>query len=79
MPAAVLVVHDEQNTRELAVGALREAFLEAVGSRIRRDRSRFSRPCPGYACDVWSVSVIISSRPGESLEHQAVCRIRVSW
>ena len=31
MPAAVLVVHDEQNTRELAVSALREAFLEAVG------------------------------------------------
>jgi hypothetical protein len=31
MPAAVLVVHDEQNTRELAVGALRAAFLEAAG------------------------------------------------
>jgi DNA-binding NtrC family response regulator len=31
MPAAVLVVHDEQNTRELAVSALRAAFLEAVG------------------------------------------------
>jgi DNA-binding NtrC family response regulator len=31
MPAAVLVVHDEQSTRELAVSALREAFLEAVG------------------------------------------------
>jgi DNA-binding NtrC family response regulator len=31
MPAVVLVVHDEQNIRELAVGALREAFLEAVG------------------------------------------------
>jgi hypothetical protein len=31
MPAPVLVVHDEQNTRELAVSALREAFLEAVG------------------------------------------------
>ena len=31
MPAAVLVVHNEQNTRELAVGALREAFLDAVG------------------------------------------------
>jgi DNA-binding NtrC family response regulator len=31
MPAVVFVVHDEQNTRELAVGALRAAFLEAVG------------------------------------------------
>ena len=31
MPAPVLVVHDEQNTRELAVSALRAAFLEAVG------------------------------------------------
>ena len=31
MPAAVLVVHDEQSTRELAVSALRAAFLEAVG------------------------------------------------
>jgi CheY-like chemotaxis protein len=31
MPAAVLVVHDEQNTRELAVSALRAAFIEAVG------------------------------------------------
>jgi DNA-binding NtrC family response regulator len=31
MPAAVLVVHDEQNTRELAVLALRAAHLEAVG------------------------------------------------
>jgi CheY-like chemotaxis protein len=31
MPAAVLVVHDERNTRELAVSALRAAFLEAVG------------------------------------------------
>ena len=30
MPAAVLVVHDEQNTRELAVSALRAAFLEVV-------------------------------------------------
>jgi DNA-binding NtrC family response regulator len=31
MPAAVLVVHDEQSTRELAVSALHAAFLEAVG------------------------------------------------
>jgi DNA-binding NtrC family response regulator len=31
MPAAVLVVHDEQTIRELAVLALRTAFLEAVG------------------------------------------------
>jgi DNA-binding NtrC family response regulator len=31
MPAAVLVVHDEENTRELAVNALRVAFLDAVG------------------------------------------------
>jgi DNA-binding NtrC family response regulator len=31
MPAAVIVVHDEPNTRELAVSALREAFLEAIG------------------------------------------------
>ena len=31
MPAAVLVVHDEQSTRELAVTALRAAFLEVVG------------------------------------------------
>jgi DNA-binding NtrC family response regulator len=31
MPAPVLVVHDEQNTRELTVSALREASLEAVG------------------------------------------------
>jgi DNA-binding NtrC family response regulator len=31
MPAPVLVVHDEQNARELAVSALREVFLEAVG------------------------------------------------
>ena len=31
MPAPVLVVHDEQNTRELAVAALRDAFLEVVG------------------------------------------------
>ena len=31
MPAAAFVVRDEQKTRELAVGALREAFLEAVG------------------------------------------------
>jgi CheY-like chemotaxis protein len=31
MPAAVLVVHDEQNTRELAVSALPAAFLEVVG------------------------------------------------
>ena len=31
MPAAVLVVHDEENTRELAASALRAAFLEAVG------------------------------------------------
>ena len=31
MPAVVLVVHDEQNTRELAVSALRAAFFEAIG------------------------------------------------
>jgi DNA-binding NtrC family response regulator len=31
MPAAVLVVHDEQNTRELAVTALRAAFLDVIG------------------------------------------------
>jgi DNA-binding NtrC family response regulator len=31
MPAAVLVVHDERNTRELAVASLRDAFLEVVG------------------------------------------------
>jgi DNA-binding NtrC family response regulator len=31
MPAPVLVVHDEQSTRELAMAALREAFLEVVG------------------------------------------------
>jgi DNA-binding NtrC family response regulator len=31
MPAAVLVVHDEQSARELAVTALRAAFLEVVG------------------------------------------------
>jgi DNA-binding NtrC family response regulator len=31
MPAPVLVVHDEQDTRELAVTALRAAFLEVVG------------------------------------------------
>ena len=31
MPAAVLVVHDERNTRELAMSALRAAFLEAGG------------------------------------------------
>ena len=31
MLASVRVVHDEQSTRELAVSALRKAFLEAVG------------------------------------------------
>ena len=31
MPATVLVVHDERGTRELAMIALRAAFLEAVG------------------------------------------------
>jgi DNA-binding NtrC family response regulator len=31
MPAPVLVAHDEQETRELAVSVLRAAFLEAVG------------------------------------------------
>ena len=31
MPAPVLVVHDEQDVRELAVSALRAAFLEVVG------------------------------------------------
>jgi DNA-binding NtrC family response regulator len=31
MPAPVLVVHDEQDIRELAVTALRAAFLEVVG------------------------------------------------
>jgi len=31
MPAAVIVVHDEQNTRDLAVMSLRAAFLDAVG------------------------------------------------
>ena len=31
MPAPVLVVHDEQDIRELAVSALRAAFLEVVG------------------------------------------------
>ena len=31
MPAAVLVVHDDRDTRELAIAALRRAFLEVVG------------------------------------------------
>ena len=31
MPAPVLVIHDEQDVRELAVSALRAAFLEVVG------------------------------------------------
>jgi DNA-binding NtrC family response regulator len=31
MPAAVLVVHEEPDTRELAVTALRAAFLEVIG------------------------------------------------
>jgi DNA-binding NtrC family response regulator len=31
MPAPVLVVHDEQETRELAVTTLRAAFLGVVG------------------------------------------------
>ena len=31
MPAPVLVVHNEQETRDLAVTALRAAFLEAIG------------------------------------------------
>jgi DNA-binding NtrC family response regulator len=31
LPAAVLVVHDEPNTRELAVTALRAAFLDVTG------------------------------------------------
>jgi DNA-binding NtrC family response regulator len=31
MPAAVLVVHNEPNTRELAVTALRAAFLDVIG------------------------------------------------
>src|SRR4051794_16202972 len=31
MPGSVVVVHDERNTRELAVAALRSVFLEAVG------------------------------------------------
>jgi len=31
MPAPVLVVHDETDTRDLAVGALRASGLEAVG------------------------------------------------
>jgi DNA-binding NtrC family response regulator len=31
MPAPVLVAHDEPGTRELAVAALRAAFLEVVG------------------------------------------------
>jgi DNA-binding NtrC family response regulator len=31
MPAPVLVAHDDQETRELAVIALRAAFLEVVG------------------------------------------------
>ena len=35
MPAAVLVVHNERDTRDLAVTALRAAFLEAVGFENR--------------------------------------------
>jgi hypothetical protein len=31
MPAAVIVVHNERNTRELVELSLRAAFLEAVG------------------------------------------------
>ena len=31
MPAAVLVVHDDQDVRELAVASLRAAFLEVAG------------------------------------------------
>jgi DNA-binding NtrC family response regulator len=31
LPAAVVVVHDERNFRDLAVVALRAAFLEAIG------------------------------------------------
>jgi DNA-binding NtrC family response regulator len=31
MPTAALVVHDEPHTRELAVTALRAAFLDVVG------------------------------------------------
>jgi DNA-binding NtrC family response regulator len=31
MPAAVLVVHDDQNIRDLAVSALRAVFLDAIG------------------------------------------------
>jgi DNA-binding NtrC family response regulator len=31
LPAAVVVVHDERNTRDLVVVALRAAFLDAVG------------------------------------------------
>jgi hypothetical protein len=31
MPAAVLVVHNARDTRDLSVTALRAAFLEAVG------------------------------------------------
>ena len=59
MPAPVLVVHDEQNTRELAVAALRDAFLEVVGfddplKALDAIRSQFPRPCPGHASGVRS-------------------------
>ena len=36
MPAAVLVVHDERDIRDLAVVALRAAFLDAVNYHFNR-------------------------------------------
>ena len=55
MPAPVLVVHDEQDVRELAVSALRAAFLEVVGfadpiAALDVIETDFPRPCIGYAC-----------------------------
>jgi hypothetical protein len=52
MPTAVIVVHDERNTRELAVSALREAFLEAVGIADPMRRWMHSKPILASAC--WS-------------------------
>jgi hypothetical protein len=53
MPAPVLVAHDEQQTRDLAVTALRAAFLEVVGfedpmAALDAIRNRLPWPGPGH-------------------------------
>ena len=45
-------LHDDPNTRELAVTALRSAFLEVVASKTRSRHWMQSKAIPASAC--WS-------------------------